>query len=188
MARKRKTQRKTRVTKFKEFMQSAGNMNYKDLKRNVVVRGMDFQEVVDGSFPRLQNWLHHNGDAPIDTTLLDKFDDWVEKGLKQRGALDLIHPQLRLGYIGERDEEGKVTKRKRVKGIKKKKKKRERTKDGIYKGTKKAYVFECQAKGWSIKKTIRKTFARFPDASEKSIKIWYKKAAKLHGEKSPVKK
>lgn len=170
--------RKRKVTVLSEFMKSTMNMNYKDLKRNVVVRGMDFEAVVNGDFPTLQNWLHFNRGNEIDTSLLDKFDDWMEKQLRARGSDYLIHPSLRLGYIGEKSEDGETVTRKRVKGIKKKKVKRERTKYGIYKGTKKALVYEYQGLGYSINKTIRKTKRRFPDASEKSIKIWFKQAAK----------
>lgn len=175
----KRTRGKNRTTLFREMVRDSSNMNYKDLKRNCVVRGMPFEDVINGSFPRLQVWLHHNVGKEIIPHLLDDFDDYVEEKLRERGADDLIHPQLRLGFIGERDEEGNAVKIKRVKGIKKKRRKRERTKDGIYKGTKKAYVYEAQQKGWTLKKTIRRTFAKFPDASEKSIKIWYKKSERM---------
>lgn len=183
LLKKRKTQiRTTKKQKvLMEFMKSTKQMNYKDLKRNVVVRGMEFDKVVNGDFPTLQNWLHFNRDKPINTDLLDQYDDYIDDILRQRGKHELIHPSLRLGYIGERDDEGNVITRKKVPKLKKQPKaKRERTKDGIFKGTKKAYVFESQGKGWSLKKTIRKTLARFPEASEKSIKIWFKKAEKTH--------
>lgn len=173
---KPKTRRKNRTTLLRELMKNTMDMNYKDLKRNCVVRGMPFEEVINGSFPRLQIWLHHNLGNEIVTDLLDQFDDHIEAELRARGKDDLIHPQLRLGYIGERDEEGNTIKTKRIKGIKKKRVKREKTKDGIFKGTKKAYTYECQQKDYTLKKTIRKVKAKFPDASEKSIKIWYKKS------------
>lgn len=180
MAKIKKTRGKNKSTLFREMVRDSSDMNYRDLKRNCVVRGMPFDDVTNGSFPRLQVWLHHNRDAEIIPHLLDDFDDYIEAILKERDREDLIHPQLRLGFIGERDEEGNTVKLKRVKGIKKKRKKRERTKDGIYKGTKKAYTYEGQQKGWSLKKTIRRTLAKFPDASEKSIRIWYKKSERLN--------
>lgn len=179
---KKRTRGKSKTTLFREMIRDSSNMTYKDLKVNCVVRGMPFDDVINGSFPRLQVWLHHNTQAEIQPHLLDDYDDYIEAILRERGQEDLIHPQLRLGFIGERDEEGNPVKTKRVKGIKKKRKKKERTKDGIYAGTKKAFVYEAQQKGWSIKKTIRRTFAKFPDASEKSIKIWYKKSERINRE------
>lgn len=182
--------RRRKTTILKNMFKVSTDMTYKDLKRNCVVRGMPFDDVINGSFPSLQNWIWRNNHNDVKPELLDDFDDHIEKELKERGSDYLIHPQLRLGYIGERNEDGEVKKRKRVKGIKKKRKKREKTKDGIYKGTKKAYVFLSEEKGWTLKKTIRRTLSKFPDASEKSIKIWYKKAARLHakGEKKNKKK
>lgn len=187
MSKKRKKGlRKT--TLMSELMKSTGDMTYKTLKRNVVVRGMPFDQVVAGTFPALQNWFHFNRNNPIDTDLLDKYDEWIEAQLKERGADYLIHPQLRLGYIGEKDDEGNVVKVKRVKGIKKKKKKREKTEDGIFKGTKKALTFQCEKEGMSIEETIEKVKEVFEDVSLKSLKIWYKKSQKLRGnEKGSIK-
>lgn len=171
--------KKRRLTVLRDMFKTTGNMTYKDLKRHVVVRGMPFEEVVNGTSPSLTNWLYNNRDKSIDPTLLDSYDDFIDSKLRESGAEDLIHPQLRLGYIGERDDEGKTTKTKRVKGIKKQKRKKEKTKDGIFKGTKKALTFEFQQKGKTLKSTIRRVLKVFPDASEKSIKIWYKKSARL---------
>jgi len=174
-----KTRGKSKVSKLAAMFKSSPNMTFKDIKINCVARGMPFQTVVDGTVPSLQNWLHHNNTNEVDPNLLDSFDDWIEDNLRSRGKYDLIHPQLRLGFIGERDDVGNVNKTKRVKGIKKKKSRREKTKDGIYKGTKKALTFKLQQKGRSLERTIKKVLRTFPDASEKSIKIWYKKSSKI---------
>lgn len=183
MSKKRKKGlRKT--TLMAELMKSTGDMTYKTLKRNVVVRGMPFNEVVGGTFPALQNWFHHNRNNNVDTDLLDQYDEWIEAQLKERGADYLIHPQLRLGYIGEKDDEGNVVKIKRVKGIKKKKKKREKTEDGIFKGTKKALTFQCEKEGMTMEDTIEKVKKSFGEISLKSVKIWYKKSQKLRGDES----
>lgn len=180
MVKKSKPKSKRRLTILKEMFKATGDMTYKDLKRNVVVRGMPFDDVINGSFPSLQNWLWNNRTSEIIADLLDQYDDYMDEKLIAGGNEDLVHPQLRLGYIGERDDDGKVTKTKRVKGIKKIRKKKEKTKDGIFTGTKKALTFELQQEGYTIEETKKEVLKQFPEASEKSIKIWYKKCARLH--------
>lgn len=174
---------KSRANKLGDMFKASTNMSYKDIKRNCVVRGMPFQEVVDSTIPGLSNWLHHNVNNEIKPHLLDDFDDWVENLLRERGSEDLIHPQLRLGFIGEKGDDGEVTKTKRVKGIKKKKKKREKTADGIFKGTKKALTFQLQQDGVSMADAVTQVMEEYPDASEKSIKIWWKKSRRMHAKK-----
>lgn len=175
-AKKKKVRGKSKTSKLAEMFKTSINLTYKDLKRNAVVRGMPFEEVVNGSVPRLDNWLHLNNFKEIRPELLDEFDDWVEKQLTDAGKEDLIHPQLRLGYIGERGEDGEPVKRKRVKGIKKKKVKKEKTKGGLYKGTKKALTFQLQQEGFEMAEVEAKVIEEFPDANIKSVKIWYKKS------------
>jgi len=179
---KTKTRGKSKVNRFASMFKTSPNMTLKDIKRNCIARGMGFNDLVDSTIPSLQSWLHYNNNNDIEPNRLDEFDDWVEKILLEKGSGDLIHPNLRLGYIGEKDKDGNVKKTKRVKGIKKKRKKREKTKDGIYAGTKKALTFKLQQKGRSLDRTIKKVMRKFPDASEKSIKIWYKKSARLNVE------
>lgn len=163
------------------------NLKFKDLKRECVIRGKPFMDVLKNDIPGLSNWLRYNFDLPIDHNLLDTFDDWQEDQIKEsmlaRGDYDetLLHPSLRLGFIAERDDDGKVTKRKRAKTlVGRKKKKRERTKDNIYNGTKKAYTFELQREGLTREEVILMVKDKFPEAVDKSIGIWYNKAKKLH--------
>jgi len=164
-----------------------GNLKYKDIKRECVIRGMEFDKVIEGTIPKLVNWLRNHFPDTIHFELLDAFDTYQEELIRQvmesRGEdfTVLLHPTLRLGYIAENDAEGNIIKRKRVRTIvKRKKKKRERTNDGIFKGTKKAFTFELQQKGLSKEEVIKKVMTQFPDASEKSIGIWYNKSRKLH--------
>lgn len=154
------------------------NFKLKDLKRACIIRGLKFGRAVRWDVHKLSSWflLFYYNDIKYDR--LNKFDDWVEVSLKKRGKLDLIHPQLRLGFIGEKDEDGKVTKVKRVKGLKKRKTRRARTPQGVFQGTKKAYTMELVAKGLSKERVVRKVLRKFPDASEKSIGIWFNKANK----------
>ena len=180
-----------RKRKFEQDIPEAAKhiarLKYKDLKRECVVRGMEFEKIINGTVPRLTNWLHNHFHNTIQHDLLDTFDDYQENLIREaveaRGESPegIIHPSLRLGYIAEKDEEGKVIKRKRVRTlVKRRKKRRERTNDGIFQGTKKALTFELQQQGLSKKEIIKKVIEQFPDASEKSIGIWFNKSKKLH--------
>ena len=154
------------------------DMTYKDLKKAVVVRGMPFEEVIAGDFCKLNSWLHSNFNNPIKLKRLDKYDTWLEAELLSLGANDMIHPSLRLGYIGEKDNEENSINLKKLKKESKPKEKREKLVNGLFKGTKKALTFECASKGLNLEDTIKRVLDQFEDASSKSIKIWYKKALK----------
>ena len=167
------------------------NMKFKDLKRECVIRGMPFEEVVKADVSKLYVFFREHYYDDVRHTLLDEFDDWQEE--KIRGAMEIrgedaelfIHPSLRLGYIAEKDEDGNVIKKKRAKLLHKKiHRKRERTPDNIFKGTKKAYTFELQQQGKSKADVIKMVMEKFPDASDKSISIWYNKSKKMH--KRPI--
>lgn len=170
--------KKTKKTKSlpDELRVPIENMTYKDLKRAVVARGMNFEEVVAGDFYKLNSWLHKNYGNEVDLELLNQYDDWMDKELMGLGQTEMVHPSLRLGYIGDKDTEENSIKLKKVKQEKKPKEKREKTEQGLFKGTKKALTFECATKGMNLENTIKKVMKNFDDASEKSIKIWFKKA------------
>ncbi len=182
MARKKRKFERN-ITEQDKYM---NNLKFKDLKRECVIRGMDFDDVIKADVSKLHRWLHDNFFESMNHDLLNDFDDHQEKmireALKDKDAdpEDIIHPSLRLGYIAERDDDGNVIKRKRVRTlIKKKKPKRERTSDGIFAGTKKAFTFELQQQGLSKEETITKVMEQFPDASAKSIGIWFNKSKKI---------
>jgi len=162
-------------------------MKYKDVKRECVIRGMPFEEAVAADMMRLYHYFKDHFYDDLQHKKLDEFDDYQEAKIKEHfenkgeDAGLLVHPSLRLGYIAEKDEDGNTTKRKRAHTVVKKlKRKRERTNDNIFKGTKKAYTFELQQKGKSKEEVTKEVMAKFPDASEKSISIWYNKSKKLH--------
>lgn len=152
------------------------NLTYKDLKKECIMRGMPFLDVLQGDFPRLTHWLLQNSYKPIDEALLDTFDDYQDKILEANGKQELIHHSLRLGYLGERDDSEPVIKKEKV--TKEKRAPREKTEGGLFKGTKKAYTYELQAKGKTIEETLIKVKRKFPDAVDKSIKIWFNKSKK----------
>lgn len=162
-------------------------MKFKELKKECVARGMIFNDVISGTIPDLSNWFREHFYEDVITSRLDDFDDWQEEQIriayKEKGGNpnEIIHPALRLGFIAERDDDGNTTKRKRSKMlIKKRKKKRERTTDGIFNGTKKSLTYISQKEGKTKEQTLAIVLEQFPDASEKSVGIWFNKAKKLH--------
>lgn len=179
---KKKRKFESRLTSADKWLQK---LTLKDLKRECVVRGLDFEKVVDYTIPDLSNWFRGNYMVATNHDLLDAFDDWNEKQIiescvrKGIEYVDFIHPNLRLGYIAETDEEGVVTKKHRVKVlVAKKKKKRERTIEGLFSGTKKAYTFKLQKEGLTKTEVVAKVLELFPEASPKSVGIWFNKSRK----------
>lgn len=162
-------------------------MTYRDLKKECIARGMDFDKVLSGDFIALSTFFRKEFYADVQRDLLDDFDDYQENLIrdamedKDQNPDDIIYSSLRLGFIAEKDEDGNVVRRKRSKMlIKKKRVKRERTNDNIFKGTKKALTFELQQRGLIKEEVIKKVRAQFSDASEKSIGIWFNRSKKLH--------
>ena len=136
---------------------------------------MDFQEMVEGDFPRLSSWLHKNWANPRKSARLDEFDEWRKQIRIKAGKGD--EPMIRLGFIDQVDEEGVVVKTKRPRKIKKDKApKKERDSLGLFAGTKKSLTFQCCKDGKNIDETYEMVLSKFPDAVEKSVRIWWKKA------------
>lgn len=160
------------------------HLNYRELQRACVARGMEFEKVVSGDVLRLHSWLYTHSDNSQDLTLLDVFDEWKVQQLKETGNYDpdspIFHPDLRLGFIGKRDAQGNIesSKKPRLKGLEKKvKKKKERIEGSkVIKGTKKGMTYILTKEGLSLDKIKKKVLDKYPDANEKSIAIWYKRA------------
>ncbi len=162
------------------------HMNYKDLQRRAIILGMPFPDVPQSDFFKLQSFIARSTNKP-DTSLVDKYDDWMDKVLE-----DLGHPkddpirsyQLRLGYVSE-DARTKQKKTKKIHGLPKQKKpKKEKDERGLWKGTKKSYVYELVSKGFELERVTRRVLKKFPEANEKSIKQWYRAAKrKIEGNK-----
>ena len=162
---------------------SLDEMNFKDLQRRAIVLGMPFPEVPQSDYFRLRSFIE-NSENKIDNSLIDKYDDWMDKQLEAcgYGPNDPMRSyQFRLGFVAEDPETGE-RKMKRVKGIKKPKKPtvhHEKDDNGFWKGTKKSYTFELAAKGYELERIIRRVQKKFPDANEKSIKQWCRAAKRL---------
>lgn len=153
---------------------------YKDLKRQAIVLGMPFPEASGaGVFDLIAYINKHSLDITPDTSLIDKYDEWIsnhfdEIGIPQDDAIR--NSRLRLGFLGEENEDGE-RKPKRVPGIKKQKRvPKEKDAHGHVKGTKKSYTWECAEKGFDLERTKRRVLKKFPDANEKSIQLWYRAA------------
>ena len=137
---------------------------------------MGFKEAVGADVPELSNWLLRNMNNESDVSLLDGYDDWLEGVLKNDGNDYLIHPQLRLGYIGNKGDDNETIIK--IKKEPKLKIQKEKDQSGLFKGTKKQYTFELQRKGKTVEQTITKVTRKFPEAKVKSIKIWFNRSRK----------
>jgi len=168
----------TTVNNILKLRSLDSDLTYKELKKECIIRGKPFPEIVRGDFPNLSNWLLIYHANPIDETLLEKYDNWVEDELNKLGSEYLIHPSLRLSYVGARSDDDTADKLVKSKTVKIAKVAKEKDSSGLYKGTKKSYTFELQQKGKTIQQTIIKVLRKFPDAKEKSIKIWFNRARK----------
>lgn len=161
-------------------------MTFKDLQRQAIMLGMPFPEVPQSDFFKLESFILNSQNEP-DKSLIDKYDDWMDKVLEESGYSKddpMRNYQFRLGFVSE-DAVTKQKKFKRVKGIPKPKKpKREKDERGLWKGTKKSYTFELTARGYDLERVIRRVQKKFPEANDKSIKQWWRAAKrKVDGEK-----
>lgn len=156
------------------------NLKLKDLQRECVIRGMEFWQVPECSILNLHSWLLKNWDNPIDKNRVFEYDDYMNKELEELDRSDLIHPSLGLGY-SENSETGEVVKKRMKQVNPPKKSKKQRTPEGIFTGTKKAYTYELARNGVPKPEAIDKVLEKYPEANEKSVSIWYNKAKKLNG-------
>lgn len=177
--RKPKVEQSTEKARF--LGASARHMKYKDIKRKAIALGMPFPDSVNCTIFDMLKFIDQSTNKP-DKSLIDKYDEWVDAHMDEIGITKdnpLRSYRLRLGFLGEEDEEG-VRKTRRVRGMKKpkKEKKAPREKDalGLVKGTKKAYTFFLTSKGHSLDRVTRRVKEKFPEANDKSISLWYRAA------------
>lgn len=165
-------------------------LKYKDLQRECIVRGMSFEDLVEADIWRLQSYFKKHYYDAKDSDKLDEFDRWFEgemtlegKGTDNPEHAWMHHPSLRLGFTQGEDEQGNSIGHLKPRKFKKVKKKAKRVKlkelGGIIGGTKKAMTFALAIKGNSLSRVQKKVKKAFPEAQDKSIRIWYNKAIKL---------
>lgn len=162
-------------------------MNHKNLVREVVARGMPFRDVLESSDLTKGNWFLTNYyTTKRDLTIIDQYDVFLRKEKLLTGKTPKEEPwlfdyRLNYGYVEGHDENTGEVKEKRIKGFSKKLVLKKKEKDkafNIFKGTKKSLTYDCAARGIDIKETIKMVMEHFPEALDKSIKIWYSKASK----------
>lgn len=177
MKRTRKIKLQTGASSLKLYRGGVHAMSYKDLKRRAIALGMPFEDAAAATVGSLQSWIINSNEKP-QPKRIDEFDDWVDDQLAMRGYKKndpLRSPMLRLGYLGQ-DSEGNPVKKK-IRGLPSTPKhQRERTEDGFWKGTKKAYTRELTKRGFSYERVWRRVSKKFPEALEKSVKQWYRQA------------
>lgn len=174
MARKKKQEQSMAKTSF--LRDSCHHDTYRDLQRKAITLGMPFPDVPGSGVFDLIRYINRPDTPEPNPLLINEYDKWVLHQFDISGIPEddpLRNSRLRLGFIGDTDEEGKVLKRKRVPGIKKPKKPaRERDEFNLLKGTKKSYTWELTKKGYDIERIIRRVTKKFSDANEKSIRLW----------------
>ena len=186
--RKKKTAAKTKPHYFENerALRELSSMKHRDLQRACIVRGLQFNQIVDLSHPNLVSWFINNYDNTQSEDLLVEYDAWVEEELIKRGykkGESLLAPALRFSYVGEIDtmEKPKIIKPpKAVVTHEKKPKASIDAKTGVRSGTKKAMTYELTLSdnNYTIAEIINLVIESFPEADEKSIKIWHKRALK----------
>lgn len=162
------------------------NLKHRDLKAECISRGLDFEQLAGMSSPMMTQWLSENYKLPTDKELLNKFDKWLEEKHLAEGKTPESHPHLfapaaKLGHVlmpGDQEGSFKLRKKrlKKVPGHTRNKRSEKDERFGIMKGTKKSLTFDLASQGVELKEAIAQVLAQFPEAQEKSIRIWYKKA------------
>lgn len=157
-----------------------GQMKIKELKQACIVRGMPFREVTESDVWALQSFLLNNWIVISDRTLLNDYDEWFEKELKEEGLKELIHPLLRMGYMGEDEEGNEVRRQIKNFAISNVKSKKEQALFKPKKGSKKALVYMLIRNNPKIDTDtlIDRLTQEYPDVSIGSIKSWASRARK----------
>lgn len=163
------------------------NLKHKDLQRECILRGIEFEHVVKLDHHKLVGWFFKNFDNTQDPNLLNQFDAWRDETLRKEGYLrgdEQVAPALRFALPGEIESMGRIQEPGKKEKVEKPKKPKAEVdeKTGVRKGTKKAMTYALALEGKDIKEAVKLVKEAFPEAEEKSIKIWYKRALKPKSE------
>lgn len=175
-----------RVGRFRdsaEANEALKKLKLKDLKRQCIIRGMPFEDVVQGYVPTFQSFFVQNFHIKGNTELLADYDAWIAPKLV-RCNLELFGQvetpdSLRMGTLAVVDEATGKSKTKRIKGIKKNKVKVEKNQWGIRVNCAKGLVGLLAQEGKSLDEILKEIKKEYPGKSDKSVSIWYKKFQKL---------
>ncbi len=174
------------VKKEEKILEKLAMLRHRDLQRECIMRGLEFQKVVEYDHNKLSSFYLKNYDQETQAGLLDQYDLWLEEELQKRGHKKgdaMLSPSFRMGFVDIKKIEGPIRESSRKKENpsepKEIKPKREKDEDlGIIKGTKKALTYSLAIAGKDIDDIITQVIAKFPDAKDKSIRIWAKRAVK----------
>lgn len=168
-----------------------GSMKHSDLQKACILRGLEFTKIVDWDHHKLSNWFYHNFELGENPLLLNEYDGWIEKELEKAGYKKgdaVFAPCFRFGFsppINEIEDikTPGVVVRMHVPVVEKEQgeKTAKRTVDestGIVSGTKKNLTYQLSAQGLPLVDIVKKVMEQFPEAQEKSIKIWVKREQK----------
>lgn len=161
-------------------------MKHKDLKIACVLRGMPPEDVVKSDHHKLVSYFMKYYDNSQNENLLIEFDVFVEKELRRLGYKDgdaMLSPSLRLSYVRDFESIEKVKQLKPSSVVKTDKKEKAPVDEdtGVRSGTKKAMTYSLAYEGKPIPEIIKLVKKAFPDAKDKSISIWAKRAIKEKG-------
>lgn len=178
----------------RKALDELASFRYSDLKAAVIKRGIDFELVVSWDHGKLSDYFINNYDKPVNPKKLEEFDKWMDLMLKAKGYTenDPVRQFKQFTMPIEEEKEEKPKKKIEPKSIKPKKVKNKEF--GIFGGTKKELTYSL-SRDLVIKmgakydnKALIKKFSdqlfnkvkdKFPDANDKSVKIWFKRALPL---------
>lgn len=156
-------------------------MKHKDLQKACVEKGLEFQLVIEYDHHKLANWFYKHFDDPGDANKIIEYDVFIESQLTALGYKKgdpMLAPCFRLGYVppefADQNEKLKPKKIQRENTESKPKRQIDES-TGIVAGTKKSLTYALTLTGMDIKQIVEKVLEKFPDAQEKSIKIWSKR-------------
>lgn len=162
-------------------------LNHKNLQKECILRGMEFEAVVKSGHHVLSSFLLEHYDDGQDAKLLDEYDTYIEETLIARGYKKgdaMLSPCFRMGFTGDisnidgnkiQDPESK--KSPQIPKVDRPKREKDPT-TGVLSGTKKSLTYTLAKEGESLETVISKVLEQFPEAVEKSIRIWFKRALK----------
>jgi hypothetical protein len=187
-------------SRYERINGELGELKYKDLQSEVIQRGMLYEEVIHADHNSLSSYFIKAYDVPKNPKLLKEFEDRVDQALAEKGyKKDDPIRRFRKFTLDEQEPEVPIVKiPKPPKEIK-----APRVKDkqfNIYTGTKKQLTYELtkdlfdklgkkyknNAKELCKKfsdKLLTRVLAKFPEAQDKSVKIWMARCMKALCEK-----
>lgn len=175
---------KVEITREDKIDRALSRMRHKELQQACIMRGIEFEEVVEFDHHDLANWFFHHFDNAEELAKLDEYDIWLEQKLQERGHKKgdaILSPSLRFGITPDMTKikpsiaAGKIQTSEPNISTEPKIKREADPSTGVITGTKKNMTYQLTDLGIPLSEIIEKVKDSFPDAQEKSIKIWHKR-------------